>query len=239
MKPVKKLIKKALSNYGYDVVPHDEAAATAEKNKYRWLQAHDIHTVIDAGSSDGGFARWIHGQLPEARVISFEAQDNLYQRLMQRMEGEAYFEAHRMALNNYNGTTTFRISSYDGSSSLLPMAELHKSAYPVSKNITEVTVDCKRLDDVLDAGALKQNVLFKLDVQGGEKLVLEGAEDVLARTRLVFCEINFQELYEGCVMANDLVDFLSRRGFRLTGIENVSQHMDNGTFLQADAWFQK
>lgn len=205
----------------------------------QWLQSKNINTVIDAGGGWGDFAIRVRKLLPNAKIISYEIHEPSLKIMNDAMRGDKNFESHFIALNNYNGTTTFRISSYDGSSSLLPMSDLHKTAYPISKDITEVEVECKRLDDLLDSTTLKKNILIKLDLQGAEKLVLEGAENVLRNSAIIIAEINFQELYENSVLANELIDFLRERGFALVGIENVSQHPSNGMFIQADAWFQR
>ena len=233
-------MQAALRRFGYKLERlSGNISPTPEELTTRWLLTQNIQTVIDAGGGWGDFAKRIRRILPKAKIISFETHKPSFDILNNAMRDDKNFESHFVALNNYNGSTTFRVSSYDGSSSLLPMADLHKGAYPVSKNITEIQVDCKRLDDLVDANALAKNVLFKLDVQGAEKLVLEGAENVLAQTKIIFCEVNFQVLYEGCVLFNDLVEHLRQRHFKLIGIENVSQHPTSGMFLQADAWFER
>lgn len=236
---MKRLIKKTIEQLGYDIIPYDASSKILESNASRWLQAMEINTVIDAGASNGGFARRIRKILPRARIISFEALQDSYDELNQRMKQDENFESHGVALSNSNGKAVFQMASSVGSSSLLSMAELHKSAYPASSGITEIEVECKKLDDVLDAAQMKKNILFKLDVQGAEKMVMEGAENTLRNTELIFSEVNFQELYHGCVLFTDLVDYLQQRSFRVIGIENVSQNINDGTFLQADAWFQR
>jgi FkbM family methyltransferase len=208
---LKRLFDSLFFRLGYHLQPLRERRAP-ERLTGAWLRSKNIQTIIDAGGGGGDFAKRIRKLLPDAKIISFETHEPSFKKLKDNMRSDKNFEAHFIALNNYNGTATFRISSYDGSSSLLPMADLHKDAYPITKSITEVQVDCKRLDDLLDANALKKNILFKLDVQGAEKLVMEGAEQVLQQTKIVFCEINFQELYEGCVLATDLIDYLKAHG---------------------------
>lgn len=235
---MKKLIKNIVRSIGYDIVPFDTEEEQLNQNRYHWLQAAGIKTVIDIGGGLGQYASKIRKVLPKARIITFEVQPSAIEAIKKRMANDHAFDLHHIALSNFNGTTKFNVSSNSGSSSLLPMAQLHKDAYPVSEQITEITVECKRLDDMMKPGEVEKKILLKLDVQGAEKIVLEGAQRMLSETDFIFCEINFVELYQGCVLADDLIEFLNRQGFRLIGIENVSLHPANGTFLQADAWFK-
>jgi hypothetical protein len=80
---------------------------------------------------------------------------------------------------------------------------------------------------------------MKLDVQGAEKIVLDGAVNTLKYVKYVFCEINFVETYKGCVLFSDLNKILESQGFVMAGVENVSQSPVSGMFLQADAFYIK
>ena len=80
---------------------------------------------------------------------------------------------------------------------------------------------------------------MKLDVQGAEKLVLEGAEETLKNVDIIFSEINFSELYKGNVPFSELCRYLLEKGFTVIGIENISQSTIDGTYLQADAYFER
>src|SRR4051812_30681136 len=109
---IKRRIKQFIANFGYDIVPHDDTREPLRLNGERWLQARGIKTVLDVGAYDGGFARRIRHVLPEARIVSFEALKASYNELNSRMQQDPNFEAHLVALNNYNGKTTFHVSSY-------------------------------------------------------------------------------------------------------------------------------
>ena len=84
---------------------------------------------------------------------------------------------------------------------------------------------------------LEANILLKIDVQGYEKSVLEGAEELLKNTKVILTEVSFNELYKDQALFNEIIDFLKERGYYLAGIENISQSLKDGTFLQADVFF--
>jgi hypothetical protein len=121
------------------------------------------------------------------------------------------------------------------------MTDLHKYSYPESANLTTLHLPCHRLDDYIKQQNLEliPNILLKLDVQGAEMLVLTGTTDILSKTLLVFIEANFNKLYTDSILISDLVLYFKSIGFRMAGVENVSQSMIDGQFLQCDVYFIK
>lgn len=121
------------------------------------------------------------------------------------------------------------------------MAEVHKKAYPKTTNNNKIIVKVDTLDNLLlkKLWTNEGRILLKIDVQGAEELVLQGAEEILKLTDIIFIELNFSETYKGCIKVNELVKILETFGFVLYGIENVSQSIYDGSFLQADAFFIK
>jgi len=51
-------------------------------------------------------------------------------------------------------------------------------------------------------------------VQGAERMVLEGAGELLRHVDLVSLEVNFEELYEGCAQIEAIEAMLGDKGFR-------------------------
>lgn len=73
----------------------------------------------------------------------------------------------------------------------------------------------------LDAIARKLNLypdLLKIDVQGGELLVLKGASEVLKSANMVILEIQIHNLYHGAPLFRQLAALLWKAGFELYDI---------------------
>lgn len=238
---MKKAILKLLRKTGRTIKPINTYEEKLHPVKNLWLKNKNIKTVFDIGASDGGFAREIRELLPTAKIYSFEALPEIYEKLESNFIDDALFQSYNIALSNYNGQTSFFRCESSGSSSILEMDELHKTAYPGTKNNEKINIMCSTLDDFIanENIVIDKNVLIKIDVQGAEKLVLEGAENLLSKSELIFSEINFNSVYKGNVLFNDLASFLEEKGFKIEGIKNVSQSLVDGTFLQADAFFSK
>jgi len=85
---------------------------------------------------------------------------------------------------------------------------------------------------------IKPPALLKLDVQGYELQALQGCLSLLASFKYIYCECSFIELYEGQVLADQVVQFLSNHKFRFIGAYNMC-YDKNGIAVQADFLFEK
>jgi FkbM family methyltransferase len=241
---VKRSIRWGLHRLGYDVVPHPvsretpasvPAARTPEVAG--WLSSLGIRTVLDIGAHQGEFAKLIRTVLPAARIVSFEPLPDCFAVLEDNMRGAPYFAAFNVALGDDDGVTALYRSEYSPSSSLLSMAERHKSAFPNSAGSTEERVRVRRLDDLAASLALEQEILVKIDVQGYEHKVLAGAAKVLAQALLVIVETSFETLYHEQELFDGIYPLLRRHGVRYIGSFAQLHHPVDGQVLHQDSMF--
>jgi FkbM family methyltransferase len=234
MPSVRNLIKKPLNMLGVDVVKYRPQYSLGE---YAYLSTLGIKTVIDAGAHSGEFALMIKKLLPDASVLSFEPLKETFRRLENALRGMSDCQAFNFALGESNETIEMHRNDYTQSSSLLPMADLHKEAFPETAHETIEAVEVKRLDDALSGLTLKPELLVKIDVQGYEDKVIAGGERVVSSAKAIIVEVSFQKLYEGQPLFDDVYRILKEKGFIYMG--NLYQLISptNGSVLQADAMF--
>jgi FkbM family methyltransferase len=202
-----------------------------------WLQGADIRTVLDIGANTGQFALTVHRLLPEATIHSFEPLADCHARLVERLDAAPRFHAHAVALGDADGEVEFQRNDFTQSSSVLPMAPLHKEALRWTGHSTTVTVPVRRLDSVLGDQELEPNVLVKIDVQGFEDRVLVGGEQTLRQARYVMVETSMEPLYEGQASFERVYELLTGYGFRYGGNLEQLVNPNDGRILQADALF--
>lgn len=118
------------------------------------------------------------------------------------------------AITNYNGKVKFNVLSNDMSSSILPLKK-HAEIYPHIVKTGEIEIPCMRLDSLLKKMGEKfcNYNLLSIDVQGAEGLVFEGAMEVLKHIEVIQVEVNYDELYEGCILEPELTKLLRNNGF--------------------------
>lgn len=75
------------------------------------------------------------------------------------------------------------------------------------------TVPVVRVDDVVAERSLPGPYVLKVDVEGGELRVLDGAQRVLQSTELVLLEVSLFELVPGAPLLHDVVAYMHERGF--------------------------
>ena len=202
-----------------------------------WIRSAGIETVIDVGAHTGEFSSAIRAVLPEAYVYAFEPIPDCFPRIAKRLGPNGRFKAFPVALGERSGPVEFHRSSFTKSSSVLPMADLHRVAFPWSAGSERVTVQMKTLDDFLDEINMKPKVLLKLDVQGYELQVLKGATQTLKQVDYVLTEVSFRPLYEGQALFPDVFSFLTAGGFSFAGVLDQLRSPVDDLILQADAMF--
>jgi hypothetical protein len=143
-----------------------------------------------------------------------------------------------VALGAANEEAEFHVSAADDSSSLLPIGQRQREAFPGTDERTTMTVQVRRLDEVLRPEELVAPVLIKIDVQGGELGVLQGAEEILQSIDAVLVEVSFVELYAGQALADEVWRHLQSHGFSCRGVWSMTYGV-RGECLQGDLLFAR
>ena len=98
-----------------------------------------------------------------------------------------------------------------GQSSSLLTAKEHLNKYPTIQFTRQETVEVKLLKN-LQFDRDKYNILV-MDLQGNELKALKGAGDLLETIDCIYTEVNFIEMYDDCVLIEDLDTYLVEYGF--------------------------
>jgi len=207
------------------------------KPEDHWFATLGIKTVLDVGAHRGEFAQRIRAILPTAELVCFEPLEEPFTKLTERFRGQANFRAFRCALGDKEGQYEIHHNEYAPSSSLLPMAKLHKQSFTFAVKEKTEMIEVRRLSDVVRELNLRDPLLLKLDVQGFEDKVIAGGEDVVARAKIIIIEVSFQPLYEGGPLFDDIYRVLKKHGFTYNGNFEQLFSPKDGRVLQADAIF--
>jgi FkbM family methyltransferase len=202
------------------------------------LRQREFRTVLDIGAHTGVFAREIRKSLPTAQIYSFEPLTGPFERLRAGMGNDPNFEAFQIAVGERNGRTLIHQDDFTPASSLLTMTETTKKAFPHTGKGTSVEIPLQTLDSWAEAHKLESPLLVKMDVQGYEDKVIQGAEEVLKRADAVITEASFVELYEGQPLYCELQRLMEGRGFQMLGAV-VESYDSRGLAMQADVFYIK
>lgn len=199
---------------------------------------HAYRTVIDVGANRGQFLLVAARRFPEAALFAFEPLPGPREVLRRTMPRSRPVRLFDLALTDRAGTATFHVSRADDSSSLLPISTAQVVTFPGTDEVAQLPVTTARLDDVLGPADLAFPVLLKIDAQGGELAVLEGATAILPSVTTILVECSFVELYEGQPMADAVIRFVHGHDFSLRSISAVTTTAA-GRPVQADLVFER
>jgi FkbM family methyltransferase len=204
----------------------------------KWLLGAGIQTIIDVGAHQGEFASGMKSTLPGVQVYSFEPQPECYTALAERLQQYPHTQAFCLALGSTAGQLSFHQSVFTKSSSLLPLSQLHKDAFPFTAETHLIQVEVVTLDSLANQLNLTPKVMLKLDVQGYELEVLKGAQKILPKVDYVLAETSVGgTLYEGEANLKQLEDFLESFGFKFAFRWDQLENPQDGSVLQVDAMF--
>lgn len=205
----------------------------------RALEYINTDLVVDVGANAGQFVQNIREGGYTGNVVSFEPLSVVHATLLQASRNDPGWEiAPRCALGDHVGQTEINISGNTLSSSILPMLESHRRAAPSSEYKGSERVALETLDSA--ASPYMQNArspFLKIDVQGYEWQVLDGAIDTLSRYRGILVELSLVPLYEGQHLWLETIRRMQESGFTLWSITPVFHDPANGRTLQVDGLF--
>jgi FkbM family methyltransferase len=229
----------AFGRLGYELLPRDRLALTAEETRRaRLLRSLGITLVLDAGANVGGYGAQLRRLGYGSRIVSFEPLADAFAALERAATSDTRWECRRQALGSSNGTTEIHVAANAVSSSLLRINDRALRSAPQAGYVSTEQVEVTRLDSIWPELAREgDRVWLKLDVQGFELEVLKGAEASLPSIACVQAELSFVPLYHGSPLFLELIEYLAARGFRLAGLEEGHDDVRTGEMLQADGIF--
>ena len=233
-------IRRLVQRFGLDIVRyplHSPSARTV-----RLLQHHRVDHVTDVGANDGGFASSIRRLGYTGKIVSFEPLTQPFEALRRKAALDGNWDVYRNAIGDTRGEVTINVSGNSGlSSSVLPMLDTHLIAAPNSRYVDTETVGQERLDSLLPKmGVGEHNRTFlKVDVQGYESAVLEGASGLFADGAIVGLqlELSLAPLYAGAMTYRAALERAEGFGMTLMGLDPVFSDPTSGRLLQVDAVF--
>jgi FkbM family methyltransferase len=193
--------------------------------------------LIDVGANKGQFALASVSLDPAIEVDCFEPLPASAIKLERWAKATSTrIRVHRVALAAKKGTAEFHVTTREDSSSLFRPTSPQEAMGVRVKDTIEVATD--RLDTQLRSEEVLRPSMLKIDVQGGELGVLQGASELLDVIDHIYLEVSFIELYENQPLFAETDTFLRSYGYSLRGIANGHVSRALGP-LQADALYSR
>jgi FkbM family methyltransferase len=167
---------------------------------------------FDVGANIGYFSLLFASLSPKGEVHSFEPiKQNI--KLIQKSVHLNKFKniyVNNMALSNFDGNSLFSISSDSAFSSFKNTGRKLES----KKSLVRVV----KIDSYLKKKKIPRIDILKIDVEGAEKLVLEGAKTTLSnkdkKPRIILIELFEQNLNSYNCTAYEILKYLNAFGYK-------------------------
>ncbi len=180
--------------------------------------------VCDVGAR-GGAPTELEPFFRGIEYIAFDADEGECARLAKLPHPHATARFFPYFITDRSRPVTFRIFKQPGQSSeFVPdqayAATLADDGFAVER---EVTLEGRSLDEVRRLEKLPQPDFLKLDTQGSEASILDGAAETVRELSMMEIEIEFLRAYEGQAMAADVLLRVERLGFEPLYLNRVTE----------------
>ena len=196
------------------------------------------NTLVDCGSNKGQFAIILFAINNYINYISFDPiiKPLICNKYLNKRGVST--ENFQVALSNISSQKPFFITSREDSSSLKKTTRNSKYYFNDVNHKKTINVDVKTLDsyETFIAKSPSPRVL-KIDVQGSEIDLINGASKTLKYFDYIFIEISFEKIYLDIGNQKDIFLKLSKIGFR--EIYSYNSLVRRGKLISKDYLFKK
>jgi FkbM family methyltransferase len=228
-------IRRLTRGMGYEVrqyTPLRSLAAARESLLER------VDVVIDVGANAGQYGTMLRAFGYTGRLVSLEPVAEAHAELERLARADGAWEAVRVAASDVDGEISLNVTADSRSSSVLARNErfADKAGWAPRESRR---VEARRLEGLV--GELlrpDERAYLKLDVQGYEGHVLDGAGDSLRRFEALEVELSVAPLYEGQPGLAEMLPLLAQRGFRPVSMEPILLD-DDGLLVELDGLFAR
>ena len=195
-----------------------------QKKIYNFLKNFKIKTIFDVGAHKGEFLKLIKKIENFEKIYSFEPQKKIYQNLnLLSVENKIF--CFNLALGNNNEIRNLKINKKSSTSTFSEINDLSLwykiKSFIVGSSlkssfIYEEKVNVMKLDDFCNDHKIPNIDLLKIDTEGHEKEVLEGALNLIKEKKIkyILLEFHLSKMYKN-YSTKDLENFLDNSNFRL------------------------
>jgi FkbM family methyltransferase len=244
---VRKIVRSILGPFGLEIrrirlefPPIIDIPSCEERLRHIQNLGFLPKVIYDCGAFIGKWAMKVSHIYPEAEFVLIEPNTEI----LNEMEANILPRKERMvvinaAISNECGKGMLNIwdnPQHNNKITALAASSLldHVQGQPAKK----IDVDIKTLDMIAEeTGKLPD--LLKLDLQGGERKALLGAENLLKSVELCIVEFGCLDAYLERTTPQDLMDILYSAGFCLYDIVDLRYRPYDGALAGGDFFFVK
>ena len=229
------IIKDIINFFGVDIKRYPSIDLRRRK---MLLDEYSISRIIDVGANFGQYSLELRKIGFKGNIYSFEPLSEAFSRLQKNSENDSKWDIFNYALGSKEENKEINVAANYFSSSFLDKKQQLEEQVPQTKYVKKEIVAIKTLDSIFDnIYNENENIFLKIDTQGFEKHVLEGASGSIKNIKGIQLEMSLNTMYEGSTAFLEMYTFLQSYGFELYSIENGFYNPKTGQLNEIEGIF--
>lgn len=223
---MKQLLRSALNRCGFDIVRMKNLHQDHAQHLRNVLASRSIDCVIDVGANVGQYGAFLRGIGYEGHIVSFEPARSVFGALAAKARDDPKWTCHNVALGDREETKTLNVYGGTQFSSFLKVTDYAKGVWSDLDTVAPEQVPVARLDalfPVIKKATGATSVMLKIDTQGYDHVVFEGARGCLGNVAVLQSEVSFIPVYDGSVSGYDLLAAFHREEFFVSGMYPINR----------------
>jgi FkbM family methyltransferase len=184
--------------------------------------------IFDVGAYSGEFAKLCRDIWPRAKMTCFEVLPHR----VAALRGWCAQDGNAVLVETLLGAES-RLA--------VPFHEMETASSVFDEHTPQPvpvrTYPMQTIDELVKSRKTSVPNFLKLDVQGYELEVLKGAQSTLSKISVILAEVNLIDIHKGSPLMDELVLFLSYRGFVAYDICGMTRRPLDNALWQADFIF--
>ncbi len=235
---MKKLIKKVLKILGYKIISIDNFLHFSSLEIISSLFDKKSNFIIfDVGANLGQSAQRYRKIFPKAKIFSFEPLKESYEILKSKKIKN--LKTFNIGFSDKKSSEEFSVNERSETNSLLSFSKNAKQIWGTDSlsNIKKTISSFDTVDNFCFQKKINFIDFLKIDVQGAEYLVLEGAKKTLLnkKIKVIQLEVIIGETYVGQKSLGFYISLLTSYGYKLKMFADVV--IKYGEIIQLDLIF--
>jgi FkbM family methyltransferase len=185
-----------------------------EKIRYKPLDV-----LFDVGANVGQTRNWFRYYKPQAKIFCFEPVKSTFDQLLKNSTHDSNCVLENLAFAEKRGEKTIRVFEAE----LAVLNSLNDRLMNHRVGAREERIQMETLDHYCKINKIAKIDLLKIDTEGYDMNVLNGAKEMMEKTSIsmIYCETGFQDSNQRNTSFTELTKFLENKGYFFFGLYQV------------------
>ena len=223
---MKQFLRRMLNRIGFDLVRTKNAHDDLTKHLANVLQSRNIDCVFDVGANSGQYGLFLRALGYKGYIISFEPVSSVFSELSERSKADEKWICCNYALGDKNEQKTLNVYKSTVFSSFLKANDYSKNIWHSLEHVKPEVVEVHKLEDVWEklTGKLGcKSYMLKLNTQGFDKYVFDGAHKCLDNINVLQSELSLIPVYEGMGKIYDVLQEYHLFDYFISGMYPINR----------------